>query len=316
MTLTRREPARAREQVAFRDVPLVALLPLWLVGAFVVGYVVVTFPAHHWLGVDAHAYWLTARHARLYDVAPGTVDAYNYSPAFAQLIWPLAALPWPVFLTLWFAAQAAVFAWLLAPLGWRWAVPFWMSCSLAIAFGNIWPFLAAVFVIGRIRPAAWSFAVLTKVTPGIGMLWHAARGEWRRLGMAALTVAGISLVSAALDPSAWREWFEFLAHSSGDGSGLVVRLPVAGALVVAAARRPRLNWLLPLALILSVPILAGWQWITVLAAIPRLVLGRSVAPQENFRGSSQPSTEERPKGRQCDAARRRSLRLGGNARVH
>lgn len=280
MTLLRRERDATRQDVAFRDVPLVALLPLWLVGAFVVAYVVRTYPAHHWLGADAHAYWLTGHHRLLYSVAPGSVDAYNYSPAFAQVIRPLTLLPWPMFLTVWIVAQSFAFAWLLAPLGWRWAVPFWMCCTLAIGFGNIWPFLALVLVLGRTHPAAWSFAALTKVTPAVGLLWHVARREWQRFAAAALTVIGISAVSFCIDVGAWRQWIAFLGKSSGDGSALLVRLPIAAVLVVVAARKPGLVWLLPIALILSVPILAGWQWITVLAAIPRLIfVADSAAPR-------------------------------------
>lgn len=270
----KRNSGAAREDLTFREVPLPALLPLWFAGAFVLAYVLRTYPGRHWLGADAHAYWLTAHHHSLYAIAPGAVDAYNYSPAFAQVIRPLALLPWPAFLAVWIIAQSLVFAWLLAPLGWRWAVPFWMCCSLAIGFGNIWPFLAAVFVLGRTRPAFWAFAVLTKVTPGVGMLWHVARGEWRRLGIAILTVAGVGAVSAAIDPAASEQWIDFMRHSSGDGSSLAIRLLIAATLVVVAARRPRSTWLLPIALIMSVPILAGWQWITVLAAIPRLLGGK------------------------------------------
>ena len=45
---------------------------------------------------DAHAYW-TAWQGGMYDTPWLVNGAYSYSPAFAQLIWPLTLLPWPVF---------------------------------------------------------------------------------------------------------------------------------------------------------------------------------------------------------------------------
>ena len=72
------------------------------------------------IGVDSHAYWMAARHPETwYTSAPGYRDAFLYSPAFAQALWPLGQLPWPAFQAVWIAAQVGVLAWLLAPWGWR-----------------------------------------------------------------------------------------------------------------------------------------------------------------------------------------------------
>ncbi len=46
------------------------------------------------------------------------MDAYLYSPAFAQVISVTTWLPWPVFAALWAGLEAAAFLWLLRPLGW------------------------------------------------------------------------------------------------------------------------------------------------------------------------------------------------------
>ena len=56
----------------------------------------VSMASEHGIGWDAHAYYV-AWSGGLYEELPGTVDAYNYSPLFAQVIWPLTLLPWPVF---------------------------------------------------------------------------------------------------------------------------------------------------------------------------------------------------------------------------
>lgn len=53
----------------------------------------------------------------MYGLPPNTADAYLYSPAFAQLIWPLAQLPWPLFVAAGAVAGFALYAWLLRPLG-------------------------------------------------------------------------------------------------------------------------------------------------------------------------------------------------------
>ena len=156
-------------------------------------------------GVDAHAYWSAWRHG-LYSAGPEQRDAYLYSPVFAQVLWPLTLLPWPAFYGLWAAAAVAAFAWLLAPLGLRWAIPLILICMPEIEAGNVWPFFALVLVLGFRFPAAWSFPVLLKVTPGVGVLWFAARREWRRAVVAIVVALGIAGVSFAFAPGLWAEW--------------------------------------------------------------------------------------------------------------
>ena len=62
-------------------------------------------------------------------------------------------------------------------------------------------------MVGFRYPAAWSLILLTKVTPGIGLLWFAVRREWRSLAIALGATAVIAAVSLAIDPRAWFEWF-------------------------------------------------------------------------------------------------------------
>ena len=55
---------------------------------------------------------------------------------------------------------------------------------------------AAVIVAGFRWPALWAIPLLTKVTPGgIGLLWFAARGEWRHLGIALASTLAIVVVT-------------------------------------------------------------------------------------------------------------------------
>jgi len=47
---------------------------------------------------------------------------------------------------------------------------------------------------------------LTKVTPGVGLVWFAVRREWRSLAIAATATAVVVAVSAAVAPGAWAGW--------------------------------------------------------------------------------------------------------------
>ena len=160
-----------------RSVPFV----LWALGLEALFVSVRHLVTGNAMGQDSHAYWLAAQGELSYGASPGQRDAYLYSPAFAAVIKPLALLPWPLFCAAWFAIEAAAMVWLVRPLRARWAIPVCLLCLPELVVGNIYILLAAATVVGMRRPAAWSFAVLTKVTTGVGLLWFAARGDWKRL---------------------------------------------------------------------------------------------------------------------------------------
>lgn len=227
-------------------------------------------------GWDAHAYWLAAR-GPLYTGAPNAPDAYLYSPAFAQLISPVARLPWPVFAALFSLVSAVLLAWMLQPLGLRLGVALWLAATPELASGNIFIWLGALTVVGLRHPGAWVGAALTKVTPCLGPLWFAVRGEWRRLGISLGTIALVAGTSYLVDPAAWQAWFAFLgSHLASVGGpvgsifvpGPAVHLPIAVVLVVWGARTNRV-WTLPVAMVLATPVF-GIAAVTMCAAIPRL----------------------------------------------
>ena len=112
---------------------------------------------------DARGYWI-AWEGGLYDIPWGEYEAYVYSPAFAQLLWPFTLLPWPVFAALWTAAAIGCLFWMRVP--WMIAFPGVIDDILR---GNIHVFLAASIVLALAIPAAWAFGIFTKVTPGIGL---------------------------------------------------------------------------------------------------------------------------------------------------
>ena len=82
-------------------------------------------------------------------------------------------------------------------IGWLFALA---NPLLLTGVGNPQIMIAAICVIGFRYPAAWSFAVLTKIAPGIGLLWFVARGEWRNLAIAIGATTLIAVVSFVLAP--------------------------------------------------------------------------------------------------------------------
>lgn len=227
------------------------------------------------LGVDAHAYW-SANPLDPYNYgALYTQDAYFYSPAFTQALWPFHALPWPIFAALWTLLLTAALAW----LGGRWLgylilLPF---VFIELAMGNIHVLVAAAIVIGFRWPAAWAFILLTKVTPGVGLIWFAARREWRNLAIAigaTIVIAGISFVIA---PSAWSDWIGVLRSTEAadhraatpfDFVPLPLRVLVAAALVAWAGLTDR-RWVVPIAATLALPVVYV-NGLAILVAVPFL----------------------------------------------
>lgn len=225
---------------------------------------------------DARGFWI-AWHGGLYDIPWGENEAYVYSPAFAQLLWPFTLLPWPVFAGLWTLAAIGCLFWMRVP--WMIAFPGVIDDILR---GNIHVFLAASIVLALGFGGAWAFGMLTKVTPGIGLLWHAVRLEWRPLAMAAGITGAIFLVSFALSSALWLEWFGLLAENADTTARirviplpLLVRLPIAAALIAFAARTDR-AWLLPIGIMIALPNV--WTNSTALLAASAALWGWSREP--------------------------------------
>lgn len=220
---------------------------------------------------DAGAYW-AATPGNLYTtgwVAQGQYGAFIYSPAFADAMAPFRLLPDRVFTGLWQLGLFVVLALLLR----GWSLPIVAAGLLSlvlpipivgfvlsdIAHGNIHVLLGAIAVLGIRYPALWSFALLSKVTPGIGLLWFVARKEWRNLAVA-LTVTGvITLGSFVYAPGDWFDWAAFLMTSASHEFPLwvvpvplPVRLAMSAVLVVWGARTDR-AWVLPIAVGWAIP---------------------------------------------------------------
>jgi hypothetical protein len=217
-------------------------------------------------GQDAYAYWHAVR-GTMYGADPGNYGAYLYSPAFAQILSPILSLDWPVFMAIWTAVLIGILLVLAGPLIFVLMLPI---AFFEIWGGNIHLLLALAIVIGFRHPAAWSFVLLTKVTPGVGLLWFAVRKEWRHLAVALGATVAVLAVSWLIDPQAWRSWLHLLTRQVGaegyaNGSipiPLGLRLPLAAVIVVFAAATDR-KWLVPVGALVAMPVL-WWGGLSVL----------------------------------------------------
>jgi Glycosyltransferase family 87 len=209
-------------------------------------------------GQDAYCYWFPTL-AEPYARSEWTdAIAYVYSPAFLQLLEPIRVLPWQAYVAVWtLILLGAVFV----LTGRRWFAFGVVLGSMELAGGNIHLLLAAAMVVGFRWPGTWALVLLTKITPGVGLLWFVVRREWRSLAIALGSTALVVAASFAVWPSAWLQWAEVLSRVAGrDGTWaavpipFLVRLPFAVALVVWGAWTGR-RWTVPVAGMLALPAL-------------------------------------------------------------
>jgi hypothetical protein len=244
------------------------------------------------VGFDSFAYWnVDAFHP--YGAALGTIGSFTYSPVVALIASPAHLLPFGLFFVLWDSFLIVNFVWLTRRMALVWLV--FLPVPLELYHGNVHILLAAVCVLGFEYPALWSIGLLTKVTPGVALLWFVVRREWRALAMALGATAAITAVSIVIAPSAWCDWMNFLTASSSAGPQvngsyeylippLWLRMGVAVVLMVWGARTDR-RWVVPVAVAVSMPVI--WP-ITpaILTAIPRLRKKASLAAHEPFGASA------------------------------
>jgi len=263
--------------IAGRRVPLVGVLGVL---ALAVSWLGIVYFAEPWgtsllpSGMDARCYWVPSLtdpylHSNWLDQI-----AYPYSPAFLQLLEPIRLLPWQVFMAAWAAILMAAMVYMTGP----------RLILLGLAFfglmeiwgGNIELLVAVSIVLGFRWPAAWAFVLLTKITPGVGLLWFAVRREWRSLAIALGATAAVAAVSFGFMPDAWQRWPQVLANNVGKGGTwaavpipFAVRLPFAVALVVWGARTNR-RWTVPVSAMLALPALWYGGLSIMIATLPLL----------------------------------------------
>ena len=234
-----------------RTLPTAVSFPFRLVPrAFAIAVAIVAWVV--WYGggspVDAIAYWSAEP---LDPYAPSPVTPYVYSPAFIQAIGPLLGMPFEAFVAVIRAVELAALYALVGPL-----LPLVLLLSPVasdINSGNVNIALTAAAWYGLRLPALWAFPLLTKVAPGVGVLWHAFRGEWRAFWIAIGVTAAIVAASIAIEPRLWLEWPEFLVGFDPTAPvALLGRLLIAVLLLAWGARTGR-PWVIPIVMLLTLP---------------------------------------------------------------
>jgi hypothetical protein len=259
-----------------RPVPIVVIAGLIALAAAWLGIVYFAEPWSRLAGsgMDARCYWVPdLANPYLHSTWTDQI-AYPYSPVFLQILQPIRLLPWQAFMAIWAAILMAAMVYLTGP----------RLILLGLAFfglmeiwgGNIEMLIAVAVVLGFRWPATWSFVLLTKVTPGVGLLWFAVRREWRSLAIALAATVVVVIVSAAIQPDAWRRWLDVLTANAGKNGTwaavpvpLAVRLPAAVLLLIWGARTNR-RWVVPVGVMLALPALWYGGLSIMLATLPLL----------------------------------------------
>ena len=113
---------------------------------------------------------------------PGTPTSIR--PLFAQAIWPLGRLPWPVFGVVWAAAAGGSLRLAAATAPGSLVGPALVATVPEILTGNIYALMASALVLGVTRGTPWVFLGLTKVTPGlVGVAGSLRSRRWRALAV-------------------------------------------------------------------------------------------------------------------------------------
>jgi len=213
--------------------------------------------------------FFAARLDRLYEVGYAS-GGVLYPPPFFQLIEVVRSMGAPQFLFLLSAAELAAL-WLVAgPV----AAPLLLIPVVALDVweANINVILAAAITFGFRWPGLWSIVLLTKITPGVGLVWFAVRREWRSLAIALGATAAIVGVSWLVSPGLWASWFDAARSSAppervADFVPLPVRVILAAAVVALGAMRNR-PWTVPVGAAIAMPVLWPAALSVLVAVIP------------------------------------------------
>jgi len=259
-------------RLAWRRLGMDAVL---IVGAILVVMRLMNVYPWNLVTLDFHAYWQSRDVINYGAYSPFVIGAFLYSPAFAHTIAPLTALNWPTFAAVWTAILFGALVWLAG----RWSLLlllFSVAVPLELYLGQVDILIAAAIVIGFRYPAAWALPLLTKIAPGVGLLWFVFRREWRNLLIAVSATAALAGVSAIIDPALWRGWLDLVFRSFGEPQPVLwsylavpvwFRLPVAIAVLWWGARTDR-YWTVPFAATLAMPILWANVACILVACIP------------------------------------------------
>jgi uncharacterized protein YjeT (DUF2065 family) len=202
----------------------------------------------------------------------GAQYAFVYSPVYATILAPFTALPFELFYKVTTAVDLVALVYLLGPVFGALALPL---AHPDISNGQIHLPLAAIAVLMVRHPWAWPYHPLTKVTPGVTLLWFVGRREWRFFLEASAMLLILVGISYAFFPDLWAEWIALLTESSTRHVGnftvsewpAIFRLPIGAGLAYLAGRRNRPG-ALPVIVLFVLPAI-WWPALVMLLAIPK-----------------------------------------------
>ena len=203
-----------------------------------------------------------------YGPIPGTQVKYLYAPWLAVALIPATVLPFPIVAVIWHTILAVCAGLSIWPLLHERRLDATLAAVLlgTFLFHSVWighfqPIMVALLVLGiptRWGPVAIGVAASLKVTPIVLCVLYAARGEWRKVGVAVAVAALLWAPALLFDLSdygiAVMQSHSLLGHS-----------PVAWAIVMLVALVAA--WRLA-------PTRYGWLAATALwlAVLPRMIL--------------------------------------------
>jgi len=201
---------------------------------------------------DEHAYWRAAARfaagGSMYDptAVPGDASyGYWYPPPLAQVLAPFTSL---------ISADLFSFAWtvlLLACLWWlggrdalvALALIAFLPVAVELRFRNIHLVLAVLTVLAlRRSPLFWIAAAAIKVAPVLGVVYLASARRWREAVLVGVAGGVVLLVSVALAPGAWKDFFTLVVPQGGTSGASILPVPfpvraaIGAALAIIAGR--------------------------------------------------------------------------------
>ena len=257
---------------ALRPIGLGLVVAGLMFGAYLFAFVA---PTVQTFGYDAFAYWNVDLRGP-YGVEYGALASFNYAPPIALIADLFGYLDWTTFIWLWTMLLIGTVVWIAGSPRWVLVAFSFPFVAVELYHGNINILLAAAIVLGFRHPWTWAFVLLTKPTSGVGLLWFAARGEWRSLGTALGVAAVVCVASFLLMPSLWFDYLRamtdslsHLPHTVAIPVSLWLRLPAAAVLVVWGARTNR-RWTVIVSSTLALPVLWPGSGAMLIGLIPEL----------------------------------------------
>jgi hypothetical protein len=199
---------------------------------------------------------------------------FLYSPPVEMLMVAIrGVMPFEAFTFLLRSAELLVLGLVAGP-----ALPFALfipSVAIELNAANINLLVVAAVLVGFRAPWMWAFVVLTKVTPGMGMLWFAVRREWRPFLIATGATAAIVAISWVVSPHLWDAYITSL-RGEPDSSVWQIwwRLPLAAIIVVWGARGDH-RWALMVAVFIAMP---RWYFLSPVVLVGLFALVRLPRP--------------------------------------